>query len=128
MKNTVAKHWLVLAALLSVHCSENSDSGAAESPPGAGGTPSATGSGAGGDSAGSIPGAPDASSGSGGGVGSGGAAMGSGGNATPADSGKEGGGQGKAPFDWVGVIGSGQSLSTGCCDGIPLSTTQPFKN
>jgi len=33
----------------------------------------------------------------------------------------------KAPFDWVGVIGTGQSLSVGATAG-KISTTQPFTN
>jgi hypothetical protein len=57
-----------------------------------------------------------------------GGSTGAGGSAAPLDSGKESGAVGKPPYDWVGVIGDGQSLSTGCCDGIPLSTTQPFQN
>src|SRR5712664_2873583 len=33
------------------------------------------------------------------------------------------------PFaDWVGVIGTGQSLSVGAAAGTPISTTQPFNN
>jgi hypothetical protein len=32
-----------------------------------------------------------------------------------------------APFDWVGIIGTGQSLSVGW-DSTAISTTQPFKN
>jgi hypothetical protein len=35
---------------------------------------------------------------------------------------------GESPFDWVGVIGTGQSLSVGCCDSVPISTSQPFQN
>lgn len=35
---------------------------------------------------------------------------------------------GVSPFDWVGVIGTGQSLSVGCCDSVPISTSQPFQN
>lgn len=34
---------------------------------------------------------------------------------------------GKPPFDWVGIIGTGQSLSVGWEAGI-ISPTQPFKN
>src|SRR5262249_23922688 len=30
--------------------------------------------------------------------------------------------------DWVGVIGTGQSLSIGAAAGTPISTTQPFNN
>jgi len=30
--------------------------------------------------------------------------------------------------DWVGVIGTGQSLSVGAAAGTPISTTQPFNN
>ena len=35
-----------------------------------------------------------------------------------------------SPFDWVGIIGTGQSLSTGCDgdNGPATSTAQPFKN
>lgn len=33
----------------------------------------------------------------------------------------------KPPFDWVGIIGTGQSLSTGAAS-VAMSTTQPFKN
>jgi hypothetical protein len=35
-----------------------------------------------------------------------------------------------APFDWVGVIGTGQSLSTGCISSGPaaISVTQPYHN
>ncbi len=33
-----------------------------------------------------------------------------------------------APFDWVGVIGTGQSLSTGYLSGAAVSSTQPFQN
>src|SRR5260370_31421688 len=33
----------------------------------------------------------------------------------------------KPPFDWVGIVGTGQSLSVGYAAGS-ISTTQPFKN
>jgi hypothetical protein len=33
----------------------------------------------------------------------------------------------KPPFDWVGIIGTGQSLSVGVTAGV-ITTTQPFKN
>jgi hypothetical protein len=34
----------------------------------------------------------------------------------------------KAPFDWVGILGTGQSLAVGGGPAINMSTTQPFKN
>jgi len=37
--------------------------------------------------------------------------------------------QGEQPLaDWVGVIGTGQSLSVGAAAGTPISTVQPFNN
>src|SRR5258708_21848959 len=34
----------------------------------------------------------------------------------------------KVPFDWVGILGTGQSLAVGGGPAINMSTTQPFKN
>jgi hypothetical protein len=131
MKRIIAKYGLLVAALSSVRCGESSDAGPAEGNGGDAGSAVVTGSGAGGSSAGGNPtGAGGAGSGTGGSAGNNAAGTtGTGGASSLPDAGRDGGGSlGKSPFDWVGVIGSGQSLSTGCCDGIPLSTTQPFKN
>src|SRR5450432_522585 len=40
----------------------------------------------------------------------------------PTDAGTKGG-----PFEWVGIVGTGQSLAVGC-QSAAMSTTQPFKN
>jgi hypothetical protein len=121
------RYWFVLVAALAVACGESSEPSDGESAPGAGGAPGGGSAGVGGASAGGAQGATDASNGMTGGGGPGGV-NGSGGAIPGPDAGREGGVLGKAPFDWVGVIGTGQSLSTGCCDAVPLSTTQPFKN
>src|SRR5258708_16859238 len=116
------KIWVVLGAAMTFGCGdEGSDPNAGASASGGAGSPTGGSSGMSGNSAGGATGATDASSSMAGGAGTGG-------TATVTDSGREGGTLGKSPFDWVGVVGTGQSLSTGCCDGIPLSTTQPFKN
>ena len=33
-----------------------------------------------------------------------------------------------SPYDWVGVIGTGQSLSVGCGSTAAINTTQPYHN
>jgi hypothetical protein len=93
----------------------------------------ATGNGAGGDeAAGGATGL-----GGSGGSGRGGAATDAGGSGAPdagptAEAGRDAGSEhdATAPFDWVGVIGTGQSLATGytIAGGPALSTTQPFHN
>ncbi|HEV8245978.1 MAG TPA: dockerin, partial [Polyangiaceae bacterium] len=70
-------------------------------------------------------------SGSGGSAGAAGTGAGAGGKAGMAGSAGNGGAGGlptsEKPFDWVGVIGTGQSLSVGW-ESTAISTTQPFKN
>ena len=40
----------------------------------------------------------------------------------------EEGSPGKRPFDWVGILGTGQSLAVGGGPAINMSTSQPFQN
>jgi hypothetical protein len=102
--------------------------GCGEGPPG-----SAKGGSAGGDSNASPGGT--SGTGEGGSLASGGnAGMTSGGAGGASNAGTGGVGQAGStsattdgPFDWVGIIGSGQSLSTGC-DSEAISTTQPYAN
>ena len=126
MKHTSAKHWIVLAASLTLHCGDSTNADVGTTTSGASGSPTTGAGGIDVSSAGGAANIADASSSTGGGGGNGGA----GGVAMIADSGGKEGGVvlGKAPFDWVGVIGTGQSLSVGCCDTVIINTTQPFKN
>src|SRR5689334_8563946 len=64
-----------------------------------------------------------------GGSGGGGAAQGTGGSAADSGSGGSGGVSTSAPaWDWVGIVGTGQSLSVGA-NGTPLTqTSQPYNN
>jgi hypothetical protein len=73
---------------------------------------------------------PDSPGASASGPGSGAASVG--GQGAGGEGGGQGGGGGSVeppelPFDWVGVIGTGQSLSVGAAS-APMSTTQPFGN
>jgi hypothetical protein len=126
MKRVSETSWIALLAIM-LGCGDGTDSNAGTDPStgsstsGSAGSPTGGVSGMGGSSAGGAASGADASSNAAGGAGAGG-------NGTAADSGREGGALGKSPFDWVGVIGTGQSLSTGCCGGAPVSTTQPFRN
>jgi hypothetical protein len=116
------------AALLFLACGDTSEPGSSAPASGGGGDGTATGGGASGSSpagsggVASVTGSPDASA-SGGSGGDGGSS-----GAPPVDAAREAGNLGKSPFDWVGIIGSGQSLSTGCCEGVALSASQPYKN
>jgi len=121
MKNISAKCGILLIASAAFACGDSTDPDVGASASGSAGSPVMGSSGMAGSSMGGAQGAPDASMGTAGGGGAGGIAA-------AVDSGREGSVLGKSPFDWVGVIGTGQSLSTGCCDPVSLSTTQPFKN
>jgi hypothetical protein len=130
-----------LLSALALGCGDSTNSSGDEP---SSGTAGAESTGAGGDNGGST-----GSSGSMSTTGAGGVANGSGGNGGRAGaSGMSGTGGmggvvgsggtglmqrdggmilGKPPFDWVGIIGTGQSLSVGWEAGI-VSPTQPFKN
>jgi hypothetical protein len=91
--------------------------------PGAGGN-ATSGAGGTGESASGVGGKGGAGQGSGGGAGMSGSQGSAGTGLMPSDGGMV---LGKPPFDWVGIIGTGQSLSVGWEAGI-VSPTQPFKN
>jgi hypothetical protein len=124
---------LVLVAVCCVACGSTADD-ARDEGSGQGGSAGAV-SGSGGASAtgGRDAGrGGDAMSGTGGTNTSGGRSGGGGGNEAGSTGGTQGTGGSvvpavKAPFDWVGIIGSGQSLSTGCGTAA-VGTTQPFHN
>ncbi len=127
MKRATSRYWSILIASAVFGCSDSTDPNAGTSPGGAAGSPAESSGGASGTSTTGTVNVNDASSGAAGGAGV--AVMGAGGSSgATVDSGREGGALGKSPFDWVGVLGTGQSLSVGCCDTVVLSTTQPFKN
>ena len=112
---------LVVVATLAVGCADRGS--AAQDLPGSGAAGAAGGiSGSGGRAGEGGAGGTAGRSNVAGSAGAGGSAAGIGGAA--------GSGQalGVSPFDWVGVIGTGQSLSVGCCDSVPISTSQPFQN
>lgn len=82
--------------------------------------------GTGGGNAGGQTGGGDAG-GSAGGTGTGGGTAGGSGGGTVIDSGVPDSGF-HPPFQWVGIIGTGQSLSVGIASGTVLSTTPSFNN
>ena len=117
---------IAFAALLLGACGDGATDGAPAEEQlgagGAGGTATADSGHTGGSTAGGAgrSGA-DAASGGGNGGGNGGAAGAAGGN---------GGGDAgpiTSPFDWVGIVGTGQSLHQGW-ESTAISTTQPFGN
>jgi hypothetical protein len=126
--------WFALLPALAMGCSDSADAPTDEPSSGAAGSESP---GSGGDSGSSTGAAGSMTSGIDGSVSGSGGASGRGGSSgaggTPGSGGtglmpRDGGVVlGKPPFDWVGIIGTGQSLSVGWEAGI-VSPTQPFKN
>ncbi|HEV8246864.1 MAG TPA: dockerin [Polyangiaceae bacterium] len=104
-------------------CSSNSGN---DTTNGSGGTSGATSGGAGTTGGSSGASAGGAASGAGGTSNTGGANTGGLGGSSGGGAGGQAG-PGSKPWDWVGVIGTGQSLSVGWSS-TALSTTQPFKN
>jgi hypothetical protein len=116
----VRRRWVLVVATLAVGCT---DRGSPSQDPAGSGVAGAAGGISG--SGGAMEGAFGATGGGPSLAGSAQAAGGAKGLAGAAGSAQT---AGVSPFDWVGVIGTGQSLSVGCCDSAPISTSQPFQN